>query len=381
MFIFLISLKEVIMKIQTTRTGLLDRVLFASRAISPKVSSFILNGIMLDADEELTVYSTDLETSIKSTMKVKIIEKGKVIVPARIFINILKSLKESKVELELDKSTNQIKIACENAFFTLNTLSLEEYPCFPEIKKENYLKINLNKFKNLVSKAQKAASIDESRAILTGVLLEVEEGVLSMVATDSYRLSLVKEKIDAGRPPKGVVIPAKVLDSIVKSEYKDSDIEINIEENQISFYLEGDDKKKDIIVSRLLSGKFPEYKQLIPQSSKHNIIIDKEKMLDVVKRISSISQDNIPVKLTIDKGRVTVSMNIREIGSSSEDFEVSYGEERLEIAFNPEFLIDGINMMDEKNIILSIEEPLKPILIKPEKNKDFIYLLMPIRVS
>ncbi|MDP3011932.1 MAG: DNA polymerase III subunit beta, partial [Candidatus Hydromicrobium sp.] len=265
--------------------------------------------------------------------------------------------------------------------FTLNTLSLEEYPGFPEIKKENYIKINLNKFRNLVIKAQKAASLDEGRAILTGVLLEIEEGLLSMAATDSYRLSIVKENIDTGRPPTKVVIPSKVLDSIVKSEYKDSDIGINIEENQISFYLEGDNKKKNIIVSRLLSGKFPEYKQLIPKSLKHNIVINKEKMLDVVKRISSISQDNIPVKLTIDKGKITVSMSIREIGSSSEDFEVSYGEERIEIAFNPEFLMDGINIMDEKNIILSIEESLKPILIKSEKNKNLIYLLMPIRAS
>lgn len=369
------------MKFQTTRNELLDTILFASRAISTKVSSFILNGIMLDVDEELTTYSTDLETSIKSIMEVKMLEKGKAVVPARILINILKSLKESKIELELDKPTNQVKIACENALFTLNTLSLEEYPGFPEIKKENYIKINLNKFRNLVIKAQKAASLDEGRAILTGVLLEIEEGLLSMVATDSYRLSLVKENIDTGRPPIKVVIPSKVLDSIVKSEYKDSDIGINIEENQISFYLEGDNKKKNIIVSRLLSGKFPEYKQLIPKSLKNNIVINKEKMLDVVKRISSISQDNIPVKLTIDKGKVTVSMSVREIGSSSEEFEVSYGEEKIEIAFNPEFLMDGINIMDEKNIILSIEESLKPILIKSEKNKYLIYLLMPIRVS
>ena len=172
-----------------------------------------------------------------------------------------------------------------------------------------------------------------------------------------------------------------MLDNIAKSEFKDGDIEINIEENQVSFYMEGDSKKKIIMVSRLLSGKFPEYKQLIPQNMKHDIIIDKEKILEVVKRISSISQDNIPIKVTIDKGKITISMNIREVGSSSEDFDVSYGEEKMEIAFNPEFLIDGINIMDDKNIIFSIEEPLKPILIKSEKNKNLIYLLMPIRVS
>jgi len=369
------------MKFQTTKTSFLDSVVFASKAINPKASSLILNGIMLDVDKKLTIYGTDLETSIKRITPVKVFDKGKTIVPAKILINILKSLKESKLELELDKSTNQVKITCENAFFTLNTLPLGEYPGFPEVKKEKQLKIKIDEFKRLVSKVQKAASVDESRAILTGVFLEIEDGVLSMVATDSYRLALIKESIDKKTSSIGVVVPSKVLDSVARSEYKGGDIEINFEENQISFNIEENSEGKDIIVSRLLSGKFPEYKQLMPQKLRHNIVVSKEKILDVVRRISSISQDNIPIKLTIDKGKITVSMSVREIGSSSEDFSVSYGEERIEIAFNPEFLMDGISIMDGKNIIMSIDEPLKPILIKPEKNDNLIYLLMPIRVS
>jgi len=372
------------MRIQTTKTDLLNTVIFSNRAVGQKASSFILSGIMLNAQKNLTVYSTDLETSIKSVMKAKVLEEGRVVVPARILINILKSLKESKIELELDKSTNQVKIMCENAHFTLNTLSLEEYPGFPEIKKENPFEINLNKFKNSVSKVQKAVSLDESRAILTGVLLEIEKGLLTMAATDSYRLALIKERIESistDKPPLRVIVPARVLDSIIKGEYKSNNIEVNIEENQISFYLKGDNNKDNIIVSRLLSGNFPEYKQLVPSNLKHNIVVKKEKILDVVKRISSISQNNIPIKLTIEKGKISVSMDIKEIGSSSEDLEVSYGEKRMEIAFNPDFLIDGINIIDGENIILSIEEPLKPILLKPEKDKNLLYLLMPIRVS
>lgn len=369
------------MKFQTTRNNLLDTVLFVSKVINPKASSLILNGIMVDVGKELTLYSTDLETSIKSTVPVKVYEEGKVVVPARIFINILKSLKESKIDIELDKALNQVKITCENAFFTLNTLPIGEYPDFPGIKKDRQFKISMDKFKNLVSKVQKAASVDESRAILTGIFLDTGEGMLSMVATDSYRLALVKDETGKELSITGVTVPAKVLDSLVKSENKVSDIDINIEENQISFYLGEKEGERDIIVARLLSGKFPDYKQLIPQKLKHNIVIDKEKILDVVRRISSISQDNVPVKLTIEKGRASVSMSVREIGSSSEDFEVPYGEEKIEIAFNPEFLIDGINIMDSKKIVMLIDEPLKPILIKPEKKDNPIYLLMPIRVT
>ena len=150
------------MKFQTTRTALLNTILFSSRAISNRTSQLILNGVMLDVGEKLTTYSTDLEMSIKSTTEVNVIEKGKAVVPARILVNILKSLKESKIELGLDKTTNQIKIVCGNAVFTLSTLSLEEYPEFPEIKKENYIKISLKNFINLVTKAKTAASLERA---------------------------------------------------------------------------------------------------------------------------------------------------------------------------------------------------------------------------
>jgi len=110
-------------------------------------------------------------------------------------------------------------------------------------------------------------------------------------------------------------------------------------------------------------------------------LVDKERMLDVVRRISSISQDNIPVRITIDKGKMTVSMSVKEVGNSSEEFEIMYEGEKIEIAFNPEFLIDGIGIVDGKNVVISINDPLKPVLIKPEKNSNLVYLLMPIRVS
>lgn len=369
------------MRFQTTRGELLELILFSSKAINPKTPTFILNGVLLEVDKELNIFSTDLETSIKSSMGVKVEEKGKVVVPAKILINILKSLKESKINIELNKETNQVQITSENARFNLNTLSLEEYPAFPETKTQNPIKINLDGFRTLISKTQRAVSQDESRVILTGILMEIEEGSLTTVATDSYRLAIIKNDLKIEGKEIKIVVPSKVLDSIIKTDFKKRDMEIILEENQIVFYLKKEEKLKNIIVSRLLSGKFPEYKQLIPEKMKHNIIVDKEKILEVVRRISSISQDNIPIKLIIDKGKITAAMDIKEIGSSSEDFETAYGEERMEIVFNPNFLIDGLTMMDGKNIIFSIEDPLKPILIKSEKDKNMLYLLMPIRVS
>ncbi len=383
------------MKFEIARSELLNKLNFASRVITSKSLISALSGILIEADDKLYIYSTDLETSIKSSLSAKVIEKGRAVVPARVFINVLKSFPESKVSVELNLNTNQLKVQCEKSIFNLNTFAIDEYPQFPQIKEKIKFLIDFGTFKKLVNKSIKAASTEESRTILTGVLIEVEKNPLNeeanetspdlsyikMVGTDSYRLAYVEEKINYSGEPIRVVVPNKVLDNITKSDYTGKLIDINIEENQISFLMQDDENTSTMIISRLLTGKFPEYKQLIPKDFKHNIILDKEKFLEVIKRISSISQDNIPIKLEIKNEKMIVSMNIKEIGSSSEELTIPYIDEEIEIAFNPNFLTDGISMIDEEKFLFSIEEPLKPILIKYTDSNSLIYLLMPIRIS
>lgn len=383
------------MKFEIARSELLNKLNFASRVITSKSLISALSGILIEADDKLYIYSTDLETSIKSSLSAKVIEKGRAVVPARVFINVLKSFPESKVSVELNLNTNQLKVQCEKSIFNLNTFAIDEYPQFPQIKEKIKFLIDFGTFKKLVNKSIKAASTEESRTILTGALIEVEKNPLNeeanetspdlsyikMVGTDSYRLAYVEEKINYSGEPIRVVVPNKVLDNITKSDYTGKLIDINIEENQISFLMQDDENTSTMIISRLLTGKFPEYKQLIPKDFKHNIILDKEKFLEVIKRISSISQDNIPIKLEIKNEKMIVSMNIKEIGSSSEELTIPYIDEEIEIAFNPNFLTDGISMIDEEKFLFSIEEPLKPILIKYTDSNSLIYLLMPIRIS
>jgi DNA polymerase-3 subunit beta len=370
------------MKIQTTKEDILNKLLFINRTMSPKISNFILSGILLEAEDSLlNIYGTDLETSIKSSIKVNVLESGRAIVPSKILVNVLRSFPESKVELELLTETNELKVNCQNATFRLNTFSLEEYPQFPEIKKQSPLKIKLKNFKYLISKVQKSSSADESRAALTGILIDLSKNLMKLVATDSYRLALASSSVDFDGDPIKVIVPSKVLDNITKSDFSDGDIDINIEENQISFVLDSEKEFKTLIISRLLSGKFPDYEKLIPQSFAHSIVINKNTMHDVVNRISSISQDNIPIKLDFESGRIAVSMNIREVGSSSEDFPVSYGEENIQIAFDPDFLKEGLSVIEDDKITFNIVEPLKPVMIKSLKNEDILYLLMPIRIS
>jgi len=296
-------------------------------------------------------------------------------------VNVLKSFPESKVELELLNETNELKLTCLKSVFKLNTFSLEEYPQFPPVKEQETLKIDITVLKYLIAKVQKACSSDESRIILTGIMIDINQNSIRLVATDSYRLSIANSSIIFNGQPVKAVVPSRVLETLTKSEISRGEIDINIEENQISFIITEPGGLKTIIVSSILSGKFPDYEKLIPEEFNHSILINKSTMLDVIKRISSISQDNMPVKIDIEKGRINVSMNIREVGSSNEEFEVSYGEESMQIAFNPDYLIDGLNTIDGEKIMFNIVEPLKPVMLKPEKDENLLYLLMPIRIS
>ena len=381
------------MKFQSTRNDLLNKLNFASRIATSKSLISALSGVMIEASDKLYIYSTDLETSIKSSINANIIEQGRVVVPAKVFINILKNFSESKIDVELDINTSQLRVRCDKSIFSLNTFAIDEYPEFPVISEKTKFSLDFDIFKKLAARAIKAASGEDSRAILTGVLIEIgkkeinaendkeSSNFIKMVGTDSYRLSCVEEKIDYYGEPIKVVVPSKVLDSIIKSDFNGKIMDINIEESQISFSLKDNEETGTVVISRLLSGKFPEYKQLIPKNFSHNIILNKEKILEVTRRISSIAQDNIPVKIELSSGKMTASMNIKEVGSSSEEFEISYGEENIDIAFNPVYFIDGVSMIEGENLLFSIEESLKPVLIRHVSEEGYLYLLMPLRIS
>ena len=381
------------MKFQSTRNDLLNKLNFASKIATSKSLISALSGVMLEASDKLYIYSTDLETSIKSSINANIIEQGRAVVPAKVFINILRNFSESKIDVELDINTNMLKVRCDKSIFSLNTFNIDEYPEFPRTSEKTKFSLDFDIFKKLAAKAIKAASSEDSRAILTGVLIEIDKkessiengqassNFIKMVGTDSYRLSCVEEKIDYSGEPIKVVVPSKVLDSIIKSDFNGKTMDINIEESQISFTLKDSEETGTVVISRLLSGKFPEYKQLIPKDFSHNIILNKDKVLEVIKRISSIAQDNIPVKLELSKGKMTASMNIKEVGSSNEEFEISYGENDIDIAFNPIYFIDGVSMAEQENLLFSIEETLKPVLIRHVNDDSYLYLLMPIRIS
>ncbi len=225
----------------------------------------------------------------------------------------------------------------------------------------------------------RAASRDEVRPILTGVLLQAEGNTLTMVATDSYRLSVKHTELES--PLEGTLeanVPARALRELARivSSADADEVEISLPRNQAVFSAAG-----VVLSSRLIEGQFPSWRQLIPESFEHEVRMPREELLEITRRISQLAQRNAPLRLAFAEGELTVAAETPDIGDASEGLPAPYSGEPLEIAFNPQFLVEGIESVATEQVALQLSSPLRPGLLRPVDGDDFSYLVMPIRLN
>jgi DNA polymerase-3 subunit beta len=238
-----------------------------------------------------------------------------------------------------------------------------------------------------LSQVIRAASADESRQVLTGVLWEIEAGTVTLAATDSYRLAVrVIEAKGGSAEVRKVVLPARALAEIARAiQGKAQTISVSVQNNFASFKItseaEGGSAAGDSIVgSRFIEGEFPNYKQLIPQGYQNALTVERDRLLEVVKRVGLLAQNNLPVKLRLGN-ELEVSAHTPDIGEGQEILDAQYEGEELVIAFNPQFLHDGASAMQSEKIVLEAADGLKPAILHDEGDQQFTYLLMPVRLS
>lgn len=368
------------MNLRCKRDKLLEAIQTCQRAISGKSMLPILSGVLFKGDKNmLYLSSTDLEISIRTEIEVEAKEGGNIVVPARLISDILNSLEEEEVELNLLKDKAQLEVVSGGSKFSLNVYFEEDFPKIPVAAGSPACELKGEEFIKTVKEVAKAASRDESKPVLTGVLIEISADTLRMVATDSYRLAVCEGKIEGG--PKEdirIIVPARSLRELhrIMSSKETGNISVNLTENQVIFKTGHVD-----LVSRLIDGDFPNYKQIIPEGYEKIIKINKNKALGAVKRTAILAQNNAPIKLAAVANTITISANTQDVGEAVEKIEVDYAGEEVKIAFNPEFLLDGLNSVEEDTIVIEITDPLKPAMVKPEKDKSFQYLIMPVRLT
>jgi DNA polymerase-3 subunit beta len=275
-----------------------------------------------------------------------------------------------------------VTVSSERATFSLRTLLADDFPRIPESPDGAGVELPAKAVAATIERVAKAASRDETRPVLTGILVSVDEQGLRMVATDSYRLSVKETPLgDDGREPFEANVPARALQELsrVASETDAETIKIAAHDNQVVFGVE-----RMTLSSRLIDGQFPNYRQLVPESYEHELRVSRDELLSVVRRISILAQRTAPLRLRFEGGQVTLSAQTPDVGQASETVPVNYEGEALEIGFNPQFLQDGLDSVHSDELVIKLISPLRPGLLEAAGDDDegkFLYLIMPVRLN
>lgn len=366
-------------KLTCPRDELAQALGIVGRAVSSRAAVQILGGILLRAEgDRVELAATDMEMSLRTSLDVAVEESGSVVVPGRLFVDIVRLLPPGEVVLSYIPDEGAATLTCGAASYRLHTYAPDDFPRLPTADASQLLELDREAFLQTVAKVTRAASRDESRPVLTGILVRLEGGSVAMAATDSYRLS-VKETPLPSSPETDLeaIIPARALGELARIAQGSSaeTLRLGVQENQVLFELDS-----VWITARRIDGQFPNYRQLRPESFEAELVLPREELLDAVRRVAVLAQRNSPLRLRFEEGRLTIQAQTQDVGEASESLPISYTGDVLEIGFNPDFLRDGLESITEPDVHLKLISPLRPGLITGAGD-DFWYLIMPIRLA
>lgn len=364
------------MKFICEKNILQEAIMTAQKAVTGKSTMPVLQGIYMNAENnQLTLIGSDIDLSIETKINVEVLESGRVVLDARLLSEIIRKLPNSKVEI-ITTENNCVEITCNKSKFTLIYLNPDDFPSLPEINEDSIFTINQKTLKNMIKGTSFAIAQDETRPILTGVLFEVKNGKLNLVAIDGYRLALRSEYIDS-ETSINAVIPGKTLNEVIKILEDEGDVNITFTSNHILFNL-GDTK----VISRLLEGEFIKYNSIIPEEYNLNIVAKKEDLLDCIERASLMAKDgnNNLIKLDIEDDLMVITSN-SQLGNVREEMNIILQGQPLKIAFNSKYLIDVLKIMNEDEIVMNFSSSISPCIIKNKENDDCTYLILPVRLA
>jgi len=368
------------MKISLERDHLLAQLQTVSRVASTRSAIQALSGVQFAVDGSGgELRATDMDVGLRVPLELEVAREGTVVLPARLLLDVVRSLPAATVGLELRAAEQDVELVSGNATFHIRTLRSDDFPIFPEPDGDSTVELPAEAFVATALKVAGSASRDETRPVLTGILVSASERELRMVATDSYRLS-VKETVLETPLSAGfeVNVPARALQELARlvTHAEGEQLRVSVRQNQVLFTL-----GRVILSSRLIDGQFPNYRQLLPETFEHELRVAGSELTDVVRRISLLAQKNAPLRLAFAPGELTVSAQTPDVGEARESMPAAFQGEPLEIGFNPEFLRAGLEAIDDSDVVLKLISPLRPGLIESGDESRFRYLIMPIRLN
>jgi DNA polymerase-3 subunit beta len=364
------------MKIACSHDELTQKLGIVARGVSARTAVQILTGILLRADAGvLTVAATDMELSLRTSLEAQVEGEGAVVVPGRLLLDIARGLPESEVAIEHRAEEGAVQITSGSALYRLNTYAADDFPRLPEPVADTLHAVDREALLETIGRVSRSASRDESRPVLTGILVRFEAGKLVMAATDSYRLSVKETALEGDLPELEAIVPARALGELSRIAQGADEIQLGVDENHVYFTTDG-----AWLTTRRIDGQFPNYKQLLPEAFEHEVTLPREELLDVVRRMAVMAQRNSPLRLRFAEGELTVSAQTQDVGEARETIPAAFTGDPLEIGFNAEFLRDGIESVAGDEVQLRLISPLRPAVMQSEGDA-FTYLIMPIRLA
>ena len=364
------------MKLAVTKEALLEGLQRTQNVVSNRPTLPILTNALLEADEEgLWITTTDLEVGIRCRVEARVEKTGSTTLPARKLVSIIRELPSSEIILEVD-SKNAASIRCGASFFKIFGLPKEEFPAFPAFEEPKSLKIRQSELKDGLRKTSYAISSDEARYVLNGILFSLKDNKLMLVATDGRRLALFDSDLEFPEShERDFILPTKAVTELQRLLSEDGEVEISSSENLVSFELNG-----ARLVSKLVEGNYPNYRQVIPGEAKERIALEREAFHNCVRRVSILSSDKTSsVRLNFTKNNLDITANTPEVGEAKESMSINYKGRDISIAFNPEFLLDPLRNLPNDEVFLELIDEMSPGVIKIQT--PFLYVIMPMRVS
>jgi DNA polymerase III subunit beta len=369
------------LKLTVSRETFLAKLGIAVRGASTRSAIQTLAGVLIRVDDNrVELEATDMELGVRVAVEPSASDPGKAVVPGRLLLDVVRSLPADELSLEYRSAQQDVELVSGPARFHLRTLPPEDFPKLPQVPAEGVMRVPSAAFVDTIARVARAASRDETRPHLTGVLVTASGRELRMVATDSYRLSVKETQLDEALDGSlEANVPARTLQELarVAGASPVETIGVAALENQVVFTVD------DVMLSsRLVEGRFPNYQQLLPESYEHELRVSRDELLEVVRRVGLLAQKNAPLRLRFADGSLDVSAQTPDVGEASESLPIPFTGEPLEIGFNPEFFRDGLESAETEELTLKLISPLRPGLIQSgDDGSGFVYLVMPIRLN
>ncbi|MHB1419271.1 MAG: DNA polymerase III subunit beta [Bacillota bacterium] len=370
------------MKIISAKNFLVDAVQVVQRAVSTKNTLPILAGIYLQAiNGTLVARATDLEIGIEYSVPVDVHEEGAVVLPARYITEIVRRLPDTDIYLEKLSDSGTTVIKYGQSSLAVNNYDPDQFPVFPQLESGFVFYINAGEFKNAVKQVSISISHDETRPVFTGVLLEISENKYSLVSTDTHRLSLKTGElgIDPVHKKVDLIVPGRTLIELGKILEGGEDVKVTVGDNQILF--EFDNVR---LISRLIEGKFPDYRQVIPETFNTKLIVEHKEFLESVERASLLARDEIKsranvIKIEVGGDTLNIDSQVPDVGHIHEEVQVKCQGDGAQILLNCRYLLDFLRVVDNSQITIELTGPLSPAILRPLEDASYMHLILPVR--